>query len=142
MKKLITLGFIMSLLACESNERVAPYKDITGEWLFTGDIFSGSFKVVKTLDGKLAVEPPSSYTINGKGYISPGTSVIIMNPLLMNIQLISDGDGFIVLREVTYKADYTEMTSGYQIYTENCLINPTCPAITFDGDLRITRKMM
>ena len=144
MKNLITLCFIISLWACDgsNDEKIEPYKDITGEWSFTGDAVSGSFKVVKALDGKFAVEPPSPYTINGKDYISPGSSAIVMNGLMMNIQLVSDGDGFIILREVTHNADYTEMTSGSQIYTENCLINPTCPDITSDAEIKITRRII
>ena len=142
MKKLIILLFVLSLLACdESNpEKANAFKDITGNWSFSGDVFSGSFKVVKTLDGRFAIDPPNSFTINGKADIATNATIIPMNGLEINIQLFSDGDGSIVLGDAWYKSDFTEMTSRSQTYAENCLTNTSCPHITSENVIKITRK--
>jgi hypothetical protein len=143
MKKVITLVLVLSLLACDDDshpEKVKAFHDITGDWSFTADIFSGNFKVVKTLDGKFAIDPPNDFTINGKAHIATNSDIIPMNGLQIIIKLSGDGDGSIVLTDAWYKSDYTEMTSASQIHRENCLTNSSCPDITTKTDIKIYRK--
>jgi hypothetical protein len=143
MKKVIALVLVLSVFACDDEanpEEVKAFNDITGDWSFTGNIFSGNFKVVKTLDGKFAIDPPNEFTIHGKTYIATNSTIIPMYGLQINIQLYSKGNGSILLDEAWYKSDYTEMTSGSQLYTENCVTNPSCPYITTYTEIKITRK--
>lgn len=57
-----TLTLIMLFVSC-GKEEITHYKDLIGEWKFSGSAFSGEFKISKSLNGNYAIEAGAAFKI-------------------------------------------------------------------------------
>lgn len=134
----ILLFILLLVTSCdECDPEAVKLVDITGSWKFSSPSYSGEISIVKSLNGKFAVEPGANFLIDNKAYKSTSAQdLIILSGLEIEVIPLNADNGRLNLDEVIYNGDFTKMTSSFQ-FKVTCA---SCTEIQTFEDVVFTRK--